>query len=262
MERLAFVLLASTLVAACASGGEGGPATDASASGEGGVDADVPDPSSDGGIDDAGEPDPIPDAGPDGGTCEPSSCETLPAACGDHDDGCGGTLACGTCPAGSDCVEGACGCSPDSGEPNENRLTPHELSPFSDAPDTAMTFDSFGLHAASDEDWFRFAVSDDFDSGNPQLTVRLEGIPSGSDYELTVWYACDSGGDDSSCTRGTPDNMIGNGCTSATAGSADETVEIDTNCSGADDSGKVYVRITSTTWTASCASYRVFVDVR
>ncbi len=200
--------------------------------------------------------------GPDGCSCDARTCEDLGATCGEHDDGCGGTLTCGTCADGTDCVDGTCGCAPDAAEPNESRIETHDLPDFSDAPDTSMTFDTFDLSDAEDEDWFTFAVSDDLDAGNPQVRVTLDGIPPGSDYDLGVWYVCAEGGEGTTCAAGAPENMIGRGCTSASSGTTSETVELDTNCSGTDDGGTVYVRVTSSTWGGACGPYLLEVDVR
>ncbi|MFO0599472.1 MAG: hypothetical protein U0228_29470, partial [Myxococcaceae bacterium] len=56
----------------------------------------------------------VPDAGApsDAGVCVPRTCASAGRACGALDDGCGGTLACGTCGAGTACTAaGQCACS-------------------------------------------------------------------------------------------------------------------------------------------------------
>lgn len=195
-------------------------------------------------------------------SCTPATCETLGAMCGDQDDGCGGTVSCGTCEGGTECTDGMCGCTEDAGEPNDARTVPHTLPDFTDAPDTSMTFDAFNVSDAADEDWYFFHVADDFDGGNPQIRVTLDGIPTGSNYDLGVWYVCDSGGDGTSCSAGAPDNMIGRGCISESSGTTSETVELDTNCSGSGDDGNVYVRVIPRTWMAACTPYTLSVSVR
>ncbi len=55
----------------------------------------------------------------DTGECIPESCESLEVECGEHDDGCGGTLECGECEgANAGCMEGMCvdECTPDTCE--------------------------------------------------------------------------------------------------------------------------------------------------
>lgn len=46
------------------------------------------------------------------GPCTPATCADLVAECGEIADGCGGTLACGTCPEGGGCVGNQCLCVP------------------------------------------------------------------------------------------------------------------------------------------------------
>jgi hypothetical protein len=40
--------------------------------------------------------------------CVPTTCEALGSVCGSADDGCGGTLSCGTCEKGLTCCTGQC----------------------------------------------------------------------------------------------------------------------------------------------------------
>jgi hypothetical protein len=48
-----------------------------------------------------------------GGSCTPTTCSALGAACGSISDGCGGTLACGTCATGQTCnASNQCVCVP------------------------------------------------------------------------------------------------------------------------------------------------------
>jgi len=193
--------------------------------------------------------------------CERDTCEDLGAMCGTLDDGCGGTLECGTCEDGTECVDGTCGCPDDAGEPNENRLRTHGLPAFSDAPDTSMTFDAFTISSDTDEDWYEFTVSDDLDFANPDVRVQRSGIPAGSDYDLGLWYVCNEGGDDGDCSSGATDNMIGRGCVSRASGTTTEEVELHVSCSSDDESGVAYVRVTSSTWGGSCAPYTLGVRV-
>lgn len=51
-----------------------------------------------------------PEPGPP--VCVPRSCSQLDVHCGTADDGCGGTLTCGTCSGTEQCVSGLCLCSP------------------------------------------------------------------------------------------------------------------------------------------------------
>lgn len=63
----------------------------------------------DGGLDDSG----VADAGEAVGACERRTCADLGARCGSVSDGCGGMLACGSCPAPTQCgANHHCGCVP------------------------------------------------------------------------------------------------------------------------------------------------------
>lgn len=46
-------------------------------------------------------------------SCQPRSCASAGAQCGDLSDGCGGTLRCGTCAGGDTCQSGRCVCNPE-----------------------------------------------------------------------------------------------------------------------------------------------------
>ena len=88
-----------------------------------------------------------------GGVCSPLSCSALGQECGEFDDGCGGTVGCGDCKQGMNCVQGKCagvcnpncfgkqcgddGCDGSCGEcpPGWNCLTNGQCSPCT--PDCA-----------------------------------------------------------------------------------------------------------------------------
>ena len=197
-------------------------------------------------------------------TCAPSTCEALGfVECGAPDDGCGTTLDCGSCAMGSICDRGRCGCSPDAHEPNDAQGIPTIIaSDLNDAldPDTEVT--DFSLHASTDRDWIRWHVIDGFDvGGNPVITVTLDGVPVGADYDLAAFFQCDSGGDATTCDVGSPDARVGRGCAAATVGPSIETVTLSTECSGIDEHGGLFVLVTARSFT-SCGNYRVRVSVR
>lgn len=200
--------------------------------------------------------------------CTPRTCTELGFMCGAPDDGCGSPLDCGSCTGGGVCMTGRCSCPLDEREPNDSRLAIDAqtfLDTMSDADDRTAVW-MFGLHSASDVDWFKIAVVDDTDccwptSNNPNITVTLDDIPSESNYDLAAYYVCASGGDSTTCSSGMEDNMIGRGCASASSGTTIETVGLDTDCSGDDDSGTLYVRVTSRSWGGSCAPYRLTITV-
>ena len=156
---------------------------------------------------------------------------------------------------------GACQCPPDAREPNDSRLEAPSIGTATDAPDTDLAFDMFNLDEMDDEDWFSISVADDFDAGNPQVTVTLNGFPAGDDYDLAAYYVCGSGGDSSTCAAGMVDNMIGHGCASASTGATSETIEIASECSGTDDGGTLFIHVTPRTVTGTCGNYHLAVSV-
>lgn len=193
--------------------------------------------------------------------CAPRTCADGGIMCGSPDNGCGTPLDCGSCAGGGTCLDGACSCPPDAREPNNSRFAAPNIASMTDAPDSNELFSMFNVHAMTDEDWFEISVADDFDAGNPQITVTLRAIPAGSDFDLAAYFICASGGDSSSCTAGTADNMIGRGCASATSGSSAETVGMGTECSGTDDGGSLLIHVTTRTFGGTCGNYQLEVDV-
>ncbi|MDQ3031148.1 MAG: hypothetical protein M3Y87_01930, partial [Myxococcota bacterium] len=196
--------------------------------------------------------------------CVPMTCEELSTMCGTIENGCGRRISCGICNAGLGqiCEGGSCVCDADADthEPNDDPASAPMRGSLTDDPDTSASITGGAIGSATDEDWFRYAVADTGFGGNPIITVTLEGAPAGADYAIAAYYACTSTPDASTCTRGTVDNRVGRGCTSA--GTATDTVELDTECATTTDSGTLYVRVSATTWTGSCAAYTVRVNVR
>jgi hypothetical protein len=197
--------------------------------------------------------------------CTPSTCEDLGfMECGMPDDGCGTPLDCGSCDGGRTCERGLCACPADAHEENDSRSTatviPGDLDDSTD-PDTSVN--DFSIHVMRDVDWIRWHVIDGFDlGGNPVITVTLDMLPIGADYDMSAYFVCDSGGDASSCEVGTSDNMVGRGCRSANVGAGiTESVRIATECSGIDEHGFLYVRVDPRTL-AACGDYRVTLNVR
>jgi hypothetical protein len=187
--------------------------------------------------------------------CRARDCTELGWMCGSPDDGCGRTLDCGTCGGDGVCMSGVCSCPLDAREPNDGRLQVARIGSLTDAPDSSAEFTAFNLHSSSDQDWFTIAVEDGFDAGNPAIRVTLDRIPSGSDYQLTAWYTCNTGSDESSCTVARP-------CTNRASGTSPETIEITTECGGTtDEHGLLWLQVTAPTWGGSCAAYRLQVSV-
>lgn len=237
---------------------------------------------------DAG-PDPV-DGGPTGCTAGTHPCG--PDCVADRANlpengcrlGCGGacippSMGASTCSSGGACdftctppsmrVGGGCsggGCAPDAAEPNDTEDRAYAFADFADYPDSSMTFTVFRVHASTDTDWYRFVVHDYGLDGNPIVRVTLDNIPSGSDFDLGAYYKCNAVGVTTATCRsggGSPDLLATGyqGCTSSAGGSASETAEFDTECAGSDESGVVLVRVLPYSWSGSCDSYSLRVDV-
>ncbi|MBX7190931.1 MAG: hypothetical protein K1X94_02680 [Sandaracinaceae bacterium] len=203
-----------------------------------------------------------------GDTCEctPTTCEAIHYECGAPDNGCGMPLDCGACMDGAMCTTGRCACTPDTYETNDSNTTASPQGGLNDADDPPDVILSANIDEMRDEDWWSFPITDGTDGGNPRITVTLADIPIGSDYALSAYYVCGDRTDNSTCAIGSTDNYLGHGCAGSAAGSAPETVELETDCDrgilNSDDSGTLYVRVTAPTWMSTCGPYRVTVRVR
>jgi hypothetical protein len=196
--------------------------------------------------------------------CTPRTCEDAMYMCGELDDGCGTPLDCGSCGTG-DCIDGTCRCSPDGHEANDSSTTAPNLGSFddSDDPDDFILSDGT-IDEMGDVDWYRFSITDGTDFGNPRLTVTLDQIPMGANYDVAAFYTCGGGSDASTCSMGTVDNTLGHGCAASASGTTAETVEIETECDhlSTDDGGSLYVRVRAASWAGQCAAYRLTLRVR
>ncbi|MDQ3033589.1 MAG: hypothetical protein M3Y87_14310 [Myxococcota bacterium] len=194
--------------------------------------------------------------------CAPRTCEEMGAMCGAPDDGCGMPLDCGSCDGGS-CIDGRCACTPDAREPNDSNTVAPNLGSFSDSDDPPdAVFGDMSIDEMGDVDWVRFTITDGFDFGNPNLLVTLDQVPAGSTYALTAFFVCTSGGDSTSCAQGSSDNEIGRGCTASVSGGETGQVQLETECSGTDEGGSLFVRVRASTWGGACDPHRVTLRVR
>ena len=183
--------------------------------------------------------------GPSSFRCEVSS------GSGSCDDG-------DACTSGDTCgADGTCAGTPmtDSREPNDSRAAARNLGSISDGDSYPYATFTANLYPAGDEDWYRYFVSDDlFALIYPR--VGLSNVPAGSDYDLCAYFQCPSGSTTASCETGTSSTFEGlPGCCSRAAGSASESVRLNPDCSGSDDSGTVFVRVWRHSGTPTCASY-------
>lgn len=202
-------------------------------------------------------------------TCAPQTCADWGWTCGAPDDGCGTTLDCGSCTGAGVCAEGMCACMPDAAERNDSFIDADGAPLLVDIPneDWARVFTEYGLHDATDEDYFRFRVAD---SGafnpEPEITVTLRGIPTGSDYDLAVSWVCDGTPNRSTCTAGAQSGLRGVTCSSSSSGTTSETVTVSVECRSSlttdtDDSGTLYVHVSPATFGGSCMPYELDIDI-
>lgn len=223
-------LLSLTLaLAACsddASGGAGSGDTDAEteagsdgdSNGPGGTEGSGPDSGPDSGPGSDSDSDTTPETAGTSEGCEPTTCDDQGFACGEQDDGCGGTLECGTCDLG-DCEDGVCVFEP---------ATQFDDEPVTWAvPDGGQRFsgfDALGGDAGASEystvggqEWSTIDLDGDgfvdlvvtaeaveregyywwaqvlgFDNGNPHWDVYL-GSPEGFAEEPTRWALPEGG---------------------------------------------------------------------
>lgn len=193
--------------------------------------------------------------------CVPRTCEDLGASCGAVEDGCGGTLECGTCGEGTDCVDGTCSCPADEAEDNEAQAAAFDLGEAADHPRTELVLDSYGLHSATDVDWYRVRVRDAGDFSNPNITVTIADAAPG--FVIGGWYVCDGGVNSSVCEEGDHSTVAGPGCSSPTDGTGATTVRLQGECGGWDESGYLLVRVMATESyeAAACGTYTLGIVV-
>jgi len=75
---------------------------------------------------------------------------------------------------------------PDRFEANDDEAHATMLGDFDDALDPFRSFENLSV-IGSDQDWFRFHVTDGLDFGNPWIVVATWGH-----VELAAWFACDT----------------------------------------------------------------------
>jgi hypothetical protein len=191
--------------------------------------------------------------------CTPMSCDDLGIMCGVADNGCGRRIGCGMCDAPAECVEGQCEivCDTDPHEANETRGTATNLGSREEDDDPAVVANAT-IHSESDVDWFRLTAVNECCGGDPEVDVRLNGLPSGEDYDLLVLHDCpDDDGERPGCTTGTPTTVDGlPGCYANAVG--DDTVSYLSEC---EDGGTIYVQVYPAGWSGSCDAYRLEIEV-
>ena len=139
-------------------------------------------------------------------------------------------------------------------EPNDDRASADPLGAIDDRSAFPAGNISAGIEDGGDEDWFSF--HDEDTSGGflyPQVDLV---ISDGGDLDLCLYYECDSTGSSTiSCETGTPSSFGGlNGCCSLGTSSS-ESVTLDPNCTGLDESGTIYVRVYAGGTISACEPY-------
>lgn len=219
---------------------------------------------------------------PDGEQCNPVSgtcAECVPGdlcagrPCGDGADGCGGIISCGSCGTTGTCsADGSdCACPADAidlATPDDTAATAQDLGSLTDDPDSRFE-ELRTIHDDADEDWYTMHVEDTGFLGNPSVSVLLFLLQPDdssswnlgedtSQYELSVFYSCDAGGDAHTCERssvGFTDPVHGPGCIEVGAYGLYPWVILDSSCSTTDDSGTVLIRVRKTERQGRCDFY-------
>ena len=145
----------------------------------------------------------------------------------------------------------------DSSEPNDSRSAARLLGTVSDR--AAWPEGSFqaSLYPVSDEDWFRFRVTDDI-GGEVEPRVELSSVPPANDYDLCVYWDCDGADVGVSCIEGSADSFGGlNGCCSRRGASAADEVRFSPSCVGSSETGTAYVRVVRFSGPWTCEAFTV-----
>jgi hypothetical protein len=185
-------------------------------------------------------------------TCDPPTgiCTNTPDTGRGCDDGDACTLT-DTCQSDGTCVG-----DPvlDDNEPNGSAGTATLLgSIFSDETYPAGS-DRGTINPQGEGDWFYFNLRDDL-VNTLRPTAELNDIPAGNDYDLCVYFVCNTGtGLTLTCSQGAPDSSHGmDGCCSTNSGSSSELVILLPDCDDtSDDSGTVYVEVSWVSGPGNC----------
>ena len=137
---------------------------------------------------------------------------------------------------------------PDSHEDNNSPTRATDLGDLDDAGDEIAWLGQLSIDAETDEDWFRFHVTDGFDGGNPRVRIEVT-VPDV--HDLSVWFRCDATNVASVVRCGErsvqraqntlADALLGTGC--EIAGTDVLWSEVVPSCTGIADDGMVMVRV-------------------
>ena len=106
-----------------------------------------------------------------------------------------------------------------------------------------------------DVDWYSFHIEDEL-LADIDPRVALAGRPVDVPWQLCVYYDCDSDTNSVECPDGTTvDNVDGLAGCCITSTDASRFINPTVSCSGIDDSGTVYARVSREGETAFCDGY-------
>ncbi len=144
--------------------------------------------------------------------------------------------------------------------PDDDYTEAKELGDISDGDDFPSGTEMGDISPISDQDWYVWHVDDGaFADVDPRAT--LSARPAGVVWELCVYFDCDSeiDSDGIGCDSGTPhvlvDGEIEGCCLVTTEGAAQVTLA--PKCTGIDDSGRVYARVSRQGGRATCDGYEL-----
>lgn len=101
--------------------------------------------------------------------CEPDTCHSISAMCGEHSDGCDGTINCGVCVTGS-CVDGQC---------VEDTPAVEPVVTIDEAPDDPSDESSATFEFSCDQSECDFECALDGDSDSCTSPMTYDGLPDG-----------------------------------------------------------------------------------
>lgn len=173
--------------------------------------------------------------------CDPSTPQAWSTQNGSCDDG-------DMCTINDSCATGTC-----TGDPRIDAFEPNPFDAPSRLPNVRdnQSFPAGDLTANlfpdGDVDFYTFFDEDVF-GGSIFPRVELSNISSGLDLELCAYADCAV-----ECEIGQAAELLGRpGCCSNNAGNSDETVRLNPNCSGTNDSVNVLIRVRSVGATPGC----------
>lgn len=140
-------------------------------------------------------------------------------------------------------------CDADDAEPNNTEEAATVLPDIDDSDGSGSTLSGV-LEGAEDTDWFSYGVAD---GGlailDPNRTLTMDGP-----VELCKFYRCNtSEAMPAGCGAGARADVLFDGTSGCCA--TDQNVAINVECEGGDDSGTVFVRLSTTA--DECVSYSV-----